>query len=72
MAADMIDLMPAYDTSILMSGDSDFAPLIKYLQKHGKRVVALSTRNHISREIIQAADSFMWFNWFKSDWNLTP
>lgn len=70
MAIDMIDLMPAYDTAVLLSGDSDFAPLIKYVQKHGKKVVAVSTRGHISREIIQSADKFMWFNWFKDYWNL--
>ncbi|MCD4760964.1 NYN domain-containing protein [bacterium] len=70
LAIDMIDTMPAYDTAVLLSGDSDFAPLIKYLQKHGKKVLAISTRNHISREIIEASDQFMWFNWFKKDWKL--
>ncbi|MEA2065478.1 MAG: NYN domain-containing protein [Patescibacteria group bacterium] len=70
VAIDMIDLMPAYDTAILLSGDSDFAPLIKYVQKHGKKVVAVSTRGHVSKEIIQSANKFMWFNWFKDFWNL--
>lgn len=70
LTIDMIDLMPAYDTAILLSGDSDFASLIKYVQKHGKRVIAISTRNHISREIIEAANKFMLFNWFKDDWEL--
>lgn len=70
LAIDMIDVMPSYDTGILFSGDSDFAPLIKYVQKYGKKVIAISTRGHISKEIIQAADKFMWFNWFKDDWYL--
>lgn len=70
LTIDMIDLMPAYDTAILLSGDSDFAPLIKYVQKRGKKVIAVSTRGHISKEIIQSADKFMWFNWFKDDWEL--
>lgn len=70
LTIDMIDLMPAYDTAVLLSGDSDFAPLIKYVQKHGKKVIAISTRNHISKEIISASDKFLWFNWFKEDWNL--
>jgi len=68
----MIDLIPAYDTAVLLSGDSDFAALIKYVQKHDKKVISISTRGHISREIIQSADKFMWFNWFKDDWNLEP
>jgi len=70
LTIDMIDLMPAYDTAVLLSGDSDFAPLVKYTQKHNKKVIAISTRGHISREIIQAVDKFMWFNWFKDYWNL--
>ena len=70
LTIDMIDLMPAYDTAVLLNGDSDFAPLIKYVQKHGKKVIAVSTRGHISREIIQSSDKFMWFNWFKNYWNL--
>ena len=71
LTIDMIDLMQAYDTAILLSGDSDFAPLIKYVQKHSKKVIVISTRGHISKEIIQASDKFMWFNWFKSDWELS-
>ena len=71
LAIDMIDLIPAYDTAVLLSGDSDFASLIKYVQKHGKKVIAISTRGHISKEIIQSSDKFMWFNWFKDYWNLS-
>ena len=70
LAIDMIDLMPAYDTAVLLSGDSDFASLIKYVQKHSKKVIAISTRGHISKEIIGSADKFMWFNWFKEYWSL--
>ncbi len=70
LTIDMIDLMPAYDTAVLLSGDSDFASLVKYVQKHNKKVIAISTRGHISKEIIQASDKFMWFNWFKDYWSL--
>lgn len=70
LTIDMIDVMPAYDTAVLLSGDSDFASLIKYVQKHNKKVIAISTRNHISKEIIAASDKFMWFNWFRNDWDL--
>ena len=57
LTIDMIDLMPAYDTAVLLSGDSDFAALIKYVQRHGKKVISISTRGHIpeksfSRQII--------------------
>lgn len=68
LTIDMIDHLATYDTAVLLSGDSDFAALIKYVQKHGKKVVAISTRNHIAREIIESSDLFMWFNWFKDYW----
>jgi uncharacterized LabA/DUF88 family protein len=72
LAIDTIDLLPAYDTAVLLSGDGDFAPLVKYVQRHGKRVVVISTRGHIARELIQAADRFVWFNRFKEEWLLEP
>lgn len=62
LTIDMIDTLAAYDTAILMSGDSDFAPLIKYVQKRGKKVLVISSRDHISKELIEASDKFMWFN----------
>lgn len=70
LTIDMIDTIPAYDTAVLLSGDSDFAALIKYVQKHGKKVISISTRNHIAKEIIEASDRFMWFYWFKKNWRL--
>ncbi len=70
LTIDLIDLMPAYDTAVLLSGDSDFAAAVKYVQKHGKKVVVISTRGHISKELIQAADGFFGFNAFKAEWQL--
>ncbi len=43
----------SFDTCILMSGDSDFASLIDELKDKGKWVVVMSTRGHISRELLQ-------------------
>lgn len=70
LTIDMIDNLAAYDSAILFSGDSDFVAVIKYLQKHGKKVIVISTRHHIAREIIESSDQFMWFNRFKNDWEL--
>ena len=44
-----------FDTCILMSGDSDFAPLVDELKFQGKRVIVMSTKGHISRELIEKA-----------------
>lgn len=44
-----------FDTCILMSGDSDFAPLIDELKTQKKRVIVMSSKHHISRELIERA-----------------
>ena len=44
-----------FDTCILMSGDSDFAPLIDELKSRKKRIIVMSTKHHISRELIERA-----------------
>lgn len=44
-----------FDTCILMSGDSDFAPLIDELKEKKKRVIVMSTKHHVSRELIERA-----------------
>lgn len=42
-----------YDTFVLMSGDSDFAPLIDELKSKRKRVIVMSSKHHISIELIE-------------------
>jgi len=44
-----------FDTCILMSGDSDFAPLIDELKVKGKWVIVMSSKHHISKELIERA-----------------
>jgi uncharacterized LabA/DUF88 family protein len=44
-----------FDTCILMSGDSDFAPLLDELKARKKRVIVMSTKHHVSRELIERA-----------------
>ncbi|MDP2950749.1 MAG: NYN domain-containing protein, partial [bacterium] len=44
-----------FDTCVLMSGDSDFASLLDELKENKKRVIVLSTKGHISRELIERA-----------------
>lgn len=41
-----------YDTYILFSGDSDLAYLLDVLKREGKRILTVSTRGHISKELI--------------------
>ena len=52
---DALKNAPGFDTCILMSGDSDFAPLLDELKRQHKRVIVMSTRGHISKELLDRA-----------------
>lgn len=53
LALDAYRFSKQYDTLILCSGDSDFAYLIDLLKEKQKRTITLSTRGHISRELLE-------------------
>lgn len=55
LALEMVELVDKYDTAILLSGDSDFVPPIDRIKKKGKRIIVMSTKGHISRELIEKA-----------------
>lgn len=44
---------------MLVSGDSDFEPLVKYLRDIQKKVIVVSSRGHISRELIKCANEYL-------------
>ncbi len=48
-----------YDTLILFSGDSDFDSLIKRLRQNGKKAIVISSRYHISRELIESCTRYI-------------
>ncbi len=51
-----------YSTAILMSGDSDFHALVKYLQGKSKKVVVISSKGHVAKELIDSANKYINFN----------
>ena len=55
LTVDALDNRDRYDSVILFSGDSDFEALVKYLKKHKKRCIVVSTKGHISIELIKQA-----------------
>ncbi len=59
IAIDALDLLSKYDTLILISGDSDFDSLVKRLKKAGKRVIVVSSRYHISKELIDSCNKYI-------------
>ncbi|MBI2052940.1 MAG: NYN domain-containing protein [Candidatus Ryanbacteria bacterium] len=55
LAFEMVDTKKKYDTAILVSGDSDFTIPIDRIKKAGKRIIVMSTRGHISKELLERA-----------------
>jgi len=48
----------SYETAIFFTGDSDFLPLIQYLQKSGKKVYIFSTKGCVSSELRTGGDGY--------------
>ncbi|MEK7601285.1 MAG: NYN domain-containing protein [Patescibacteria group bacterium] len=55
LALDAYIQLNQYKTCVLFSGDSDFAYLLDVLKQKNKHVVVVSTRGHISKELIVRA-----------------
>lgn len=62
LTIDAVKDLRYYSTAILMSGDSDFHALVKYLQSKNKKVVVISSKGHVSFELLKAADKYINFN----------
>ena len=55
-----------YDRILVLSGDGDFLPVLKYLRKIGKEIIILSRGSRTAREIRQfAGNKFMDFNYLR-------
>jgi uncharacterized LabA/DUF88 family protein len=55
LAFEMVDTQESYDSAVLFSGDSDFSTPIDRIKKRGKRIIVVSTRGHISKELLDRA-----------------
>lgn len=55
LTIDVLANLTNFDTLILMSGDSDFAALLDIVKMHRKRVLVMSTKGHISKELLDRA-----------------
>jgi uncharacterized LabA/DUF88 family protein len=59
MVLEAMELAPYVEEFILVTGDSDFVPLVDYLSRRGKRVTVLGPgRGSTSVELIRASDYF--------------
>lgn len=60
LAVDAITMAPKLDTVILLTGDGDFVPLVKYLQIHsGIQVEVVSFAKSSSSKLIEQANDFL-------------
>lgn len=63
IAMDMIELAPHIDHMLLLSGDGDFRPVLKAVQRKGVRVTVISTRKSeppmLADELRRQADAFI-------------
>lgn len=70
MVVDAVARMHEYDAAVIMSGDSDFVSLVNLLKGQTKRVVVISTRWHIAKDLVNAADFYFDLKKFKEHWQL--
>jgi uncharacterized LabA/DUF88 family protein len=60
LAVDAITASPKLDTVILLTGDGDFVPLVRYLQNHGGcQVEVVSFGRSTSLKLKEATDDFL-------------
>lgn len=55
LTIDVLGNINNFDTIILMSGDSDFAPLLDKVKAQHKRTLVISTKGHIAKELLDRA-----------------
>ncbi|MFN4213093.1 MAG: NYN domain-containing protein, partial [Microgenomates group bacterium] len=63
---DTLTQLKKFNTYILLSGDSDFEIILNYLRKKRKKVIVMSTKGHISIELIKSSDKYFDFKKFKN------
>ena len=59
IAVDAMDMAEKFNTLVLFSGDSDFDYLIKTLKNKNKKVIVISTKYHIAKELITSGNKYV-------------
>jgi uncharacterized protein (TIGR00288 family) len=65
MVVDALDLCytkPHVDTFVIISGDSDFSPLVSKLRENNKGVVGVGVKNSTSNLLIANCDEFIYYD----------
>jgi uncharacterized protein (TIGR00288 family) len=67
MVVDALDLCYTkthIDTFVILSGDSDFSPLVSKLRENGKKVIGVGVKNSSSDLFIENCDEFFYYDDF--------
>lgn len=67
LAIDLVLKAKEFDIAVLASGDSDFEPAVEYLKSVKKKVIVVSARGHISRELARSANKYLPLEKLKSE-----
>ena len=59
IAVDVTKMMEKFDTLVLFSGDSDFDYLVNNLRKANKKVIVISSKYHIAKELIKSSNKYI-------------
>jgi hypothetical protein len=65
MVVDALDLCYTkshVDTFVIISGDSDFSPLVSKLRENAKRVIGVGVKNSTSNLLIANCDEFIYYD----------
>ncbi|MEM8637527.1 MAG: NYN domain-containing protein [Cyanobacteria bacterium P01_G01_bin.54] len=71
IAVDMMSLVGAYDTAVLVSGDGDLAYAVDAISYRGARVEVVSLRSMTSDSLINVADRYIDLDQIKDEINKT-
>ncbi|MBW7959948.1 hypothetical protein B6D29_03850 [Microgenomates bacterium UTCPR1] len=66
MTFDLMRYLKEYSSALILSGDGDFAPVIKYIKRLNRKVIILSRGERTAKEIRQlAGKDFRDFNYLR-------
>lgn len=60
-AMELVFTRPHLETFVLISGDSDFTPLVMKLRELNKKIIGIGTRKSTSRLLSEACDEFIFY-----------
>lgn len=70
IVVDAVSMVGKYDTAVIMSGDSDFVSLVNLIRGQKKKVIVISTRGHVAKDLVSASDHYCPIDKFKASWEL--